>query len=322
MRIPKRYVEALKENPNKVGLASALALSVASLNPLPLLVGVVAEAAYLLFVPDSKWYEARLSRRHDAEVERRRQQLKEQVLPTLRPEMQDRFTRLEETRTEISAQPMDGQTWFREVLHKLEFLLEKYLLFAGKEAQFRSYLDSLVADGHEVRPRRDQSGVTRVDPDRADGRSRSSRATASPDAAGRRTSSVRPEASIPLDTSDRWVQQAISEVQARYTAEMDEIRSLLENEQDTSTRGVLEKRLDVLQRRHEFAAKIGKILANLSHQLQLLEDTFGLINDEIRARSPEQILADIEDVVWQTNTMTQLLEEMAPFEQLVGRMSP
>src|SRR5947199_10758266 len=100
MGIPKRYVEALKENPNKVGLASALGLFVASWNPIPLLVGVVAEAAYLLFVPDSKWYEARLSRRHDAEVERRRRQLKDQLIPTLRPEMQDRFTRLEETRSE------------------------------------------------------------------------------------------------------------------------------------------------------------------------------------------------------------------------------
>jgi hypothetical protein len=30
------------------------------------------------------------------------------------------------------------------------------------------------------------------------------------------------------------------------------------------------------------------------------------------------VLADIEDVVSQTNTMTQLLEEVAPYEQLLA----
>ena len=122
-----------------------------------------------------------------------------------------------------------------------------------------------------------------------------------------------------MDREDRWVANTVGEVQAHYEAEMDEIRCLTEAEQDTNTKEVLEKRLDVLQRRHEFAGKIGKILANLSHQLKLLEDTFGLINDEIRARSPEQILADIDEVVWQTDTMTKVLEEVAPFEQLVGQ---
>jgi len=45
-----------------------------------------------------------------------------------------------------------------------------------------------------------------------------------------------------------------------------------------------------------------------------------VINDEIRARSPEQILSDIEDVVFQTETMTSLLEEVAPFEQMSSRL--
>jgi hypothetical protein len=32
------------------------------------------------------------------------------------------------------------------------------------------------------------------------------------------------------------------------------------------------------------------------------------------------VLSDIEDVVMQTNTMTDLLEEMAPLEQMVARI--
>src|SRR5438034_3090360 len=173
MRRGNRYLEAFKESFNVVGLTTAAALAAATLTPLPLLAGLVAEAAYLLFVSDSRWYEARLSRRYDAEVERRRQQLKEQVLPTLRPSMQTRFARLEEMCLQIDAQPIEGQTWFREVLRKLDYLLEKFLQFASKEAQFRSYLQSLLEEVRGDQPLRrgdvsfdlrgsdDRSGITR-----------------------------------------------------------------------------------------------------------------------------------------------------------------
>jgi hypothetical protein len=310
-----RYLEAFKERFNVVGLSTAVAVSAASLNPLPLLAGLVAEAAYLLFVADSRWYQTRLARRYDAEVEKRRLQVKEQVLPTLRPSMQTRFTRLEEMRTQINAQPVEGQTWFREVIRKLDYLLEKFLQFASKDAQFRAYLQSLLDEVRNDTPRR--GGELGFYLRAADERSRRSQPNRSRDP---RFVEPPPRGELfSMDWEDRWVEQTIGEVQAHYEAEMCDIRQLMEAEQDASTKEVLEKRLDVLQRRHEFAGKMGKILANLSHQLKLLEDTFGLINDEIRARSPEQLLADIDEVVWQTDTMTKVLEEVAPFEQLVGR---
>ncbi len=301
-----RYLEALKENFNVVGLTTAAALSAATLNPLPLLAGLAFEAAYLLFVPDSRWYDVRLAKRYDAAVAHRRQALKEQVLPTLRPAMQARFGHLEVIRGQINAQPVEGQTWFREVLRKLDYLMEKFLLFAGKEAQFRSYLQSLLQElGVEPHLARDTGydlGLA------GDGPARRARPA--------------PAERLPLDRDERWVQQAIAAVQARYQTEMEDLRRLHENETDGNTKNILEKRLDVLQRRREFAGKIGKILSNLNHQLQLLEDTFGLINDEIRARSPEQILSDIEEVVWQTDTMTKVLDEVAPLEQMVARLTP
>jgi len=76
--------------------------------------------------------------------------------------------------------------------------------------------------------------------------------------------------------------------------------------------------VEVLKRRRDFVAKIGRIQTNLNHQLNLLEDSFGLVSDEIRARPPQQVLSDIEEVVSQTNTMTQLLEEVAPYEKLLA----
>lgn len=296
---------AFKESYNTVGLAGALALSLALLNPLPLFAGLVAEAAYLLFVPDSKWYEVRLSKRYDAEVEERRRKLKEQVLPTLRPEMQQRFARLESMRTQIGTQQADNATWFREVLRKLDYLLEKFLLFASKDAQYRSYVRSVRDELSTASPIRTVPPVQRIDV-------RDKRGNGRPQNA--------PQYAPPVDSSDQWVQQATGEIVAHYAAELAEVAESVANEQDDDTKAVLEKRKDVLERRRDFMGKITKILTNLNHQLELVQDTFGLINDEIRARSPEQILADIEDVVYQTDTMTTLLDEVAPFEQMSARL--
>src|SRR5688572_10854652 len=128
MKLPNRYAEAFKENYNLVGLAGSVAVAAALVNPvvspLVLLSALVLEAAYLIFVPDSRWYEQRLSRRHDAEIQARREQMKAEVLPTLRPDLQRRFLRLEEMRAQIGTLSMGERTWFLEVLRKLDFLLD------------------------------------------------------------------------------------------------------------------------------------------------------------------------------------------------------
>ena len=147
-----RYLEAFKESYNAIGLATAAAVSLALLNPLPLLAGLVAEAAYLLVVPDTKWYMARLAKRYDAEVEERRRKLKEQTLPLLQPETRERFLRLEELRKQIDTQSQPDKAWFREVLRKLDYLLDKFLTFSAKEAQFRAYLQSLREEVHAPSP--------------------------------------------------------------------------------------------------------------------------------------------------------------------------
>jgi hypothetical protein len=325
MRPVNRYAEAFKENFNKVGLAAAVALSAATLNPLPLLAGLVAEAAYLLVIPDSKWYEARLSKRYDAEIIQRRQQLKKEILPTLRPDMRERFGRLEATRQQIDAQAQEDKQWFREVLRKLDYLMDTFLRFAAKEAQFRTYLQSLRAEVHGERYVEKTEGMDWNDSSnnqRRNNRNRDEvkRRLLRPEESERvRPSDREPATPLPTDPDDRWVQQSISVVQAHYAEECAQIEKTLASEQDADTKAVLEKRADTLRRRQEFAGKIGKILTNLNHQLHLVEDTFGLINDEIRARSPEQVLADIEEVVVATDSMSSALEELAPYEQMVSR---
>ncbi len=305
-----RITHAFKESYNTVGIAAAVALSAALLNPVPLFACLVAEAVYLLFVPDSKWYEVRLAKRYDAEVEDRRRNLKEQVFPTLRPEMQERFNRLETMRAQINGQQVSDATWFREVLRKLDYLLEKFLLFASKDVQFRSYLRSVRDEVSGGRPAPQTNGGSGGSFDVRDKRANPKQPLpGSP-----------PAYSSGADSSDRWVQQTTGEIVAHYDSEIAEISESLAAEQDYDTKAVLEKRRDVLERRREFVGKMTKIVTNLNHQLELVQDTFGLISDEIRARSPEQILADIEDVVDQTDAMTSLLEEVAPYEQMSARM--
>lgn len=336
MESRNRYLEAFKESFNVIGLTTAVAASAATLNPLPLLIGIVAEAAYLLFVSDSRWYQVRLARKFDAEVEARRQNLKKQILPTLRPVMQARFLRLEEVRRGISDAAQDEPEWFREVLRKLDFLLEKWLHFAAKDVQFRDYLETALTEcdappakpsasphARQLDPRRRGLAGTLSPDANAAANAKSSRlrgmvppATVGPSNAA--PNAAASNAAPPRDAGETWARHAVARVQQSFDDELSGLQQMAAAESDPTTRAVLEKRVEVLQRRREFVGKIGRIQINLNHQLNLLEDTFGLISDEIRARPPQQVLADIEDVVSQTNTMTQLLEEVAPYEQLLA----
>ena len=286
-----RYKEAFKESYNVIGLAGLFAVSAATLNPLPLLVGLVAETVYLLFMPDSKWYMDRLATRYDQEVVARREKLKLEVGPTLPPSVMARFSRLETMRNQIGSQTFEGKKWFREVLRKLDYLMEKFLLFASKQVQFQTYLRSVLDEtdpGTVVAPPQNNGPIRRV-VRRAD-----------PSGEG----------------DEEWILATVETIQQRYSDEVDGIDGLLKKDENLHNQAVLDKRKEVLTRRRQYVSQIGEILTNLNHQLHLMEDTFGLINDEIRARSPEQVLADIEDVVYQTDNLTETLQEVSPFDQM------
>ena len=291
-----RFREALKEQYNVIGLAGAAALSAALLNPLPLLVGFAVEAAYLLFVPDSKWYETRLGKRFDQEVIARREALKTSVFAVVPARMKQRFLRLESLRRDIEAQHGANEHWFQEVVRKLDYLLEKFLLFTRKDTEFRRYLESVLNEDNEV---------GEAMPAKRPGRNTRPASKSDYDLSG--TGAAAP------GSHDPQVRRTVEIIQSRYAREVRGITADIDDEDDLNTRAVLQKRVTVLEQRSDYVGKIGKILTNLTHQMELLEDSFGLINDQMRARSPEQVLAEIEGVVYQTDSMTRLLEEMASF---------
>ncbi len=293
------------ENFNTIGLAGAAALSLATFNPLPLLIGVAAEAAYLIFVPDTKWYEARLAKRFDNEVIARRQKLKEDVFAVVSERMKQRFVRLEKIRGEIDIQPGSDEHWFREVVRKLDYLLEKFLLFARKDTEFRAYLNSVLNEDDGVGEPSFAPRNSHRKGDKGDKGERPRPAPGDFDLSG--TGAVSP------GSHDPQIRRTVDIIQTRFAREISRINAELEDENDLNTQAVLQKRVLVLEQRSEYVGKIGRILTNLAHQMELLEDSFGLINDQMRARSPEQVLADIEGVVYQTDSMTKLLEEMSSF---------
>jgi hypothetical protein len=290
MEKKNRLSEAFQENFNVLGLAGLAAASLVTFSPLPLLVGIVAEAAYLLFVPDSKWFAARQEKRFDAEIVAHRQKLKQQVFPRIIDSMKERFARLEGLREQVGAsQTFAGESWFRQVLRKLDYLLEKFLLFARKDAEFREHLQQVyrevVEDPQKREPRRKgtrRSGVSEYD-----------------------------LTDEPAPVGDRWVSATVASIQNRFGEELEQVGREREAETDYNTQAILDKRLEVIGQRGEQVGRIGKILTNLGHQMELLEDSFGLINDQLHARSPEQVLADIDGLVYQTDAMTKMLDEMS-----------
>ncbi|AIE84296.1 hypothetical protein [Fimbriimonas ginsengisoli] len=282
-----KYLEAFKESYNAIGLAAAVALSAGTLSLVPILGVLVLEAAYLLFVPDSKWYDARLSARYDQEVIQRRRKLADEVFPSLSADVKTRFVRLETVREQVGGPLFKGKRWFQEVLRKLDYLLEKFLLFATKQVQFENYLRSVLEE------------VERTDPSRPPRR----RATD-------------PAAEPMKAAEEEWVKRTVARIQERYDEDIESIRTSLPGEENLHNQAVLEKRKEILMRRKQYVGQMGEILVNLGQQLCLIEDTFGLINDEIRARSPEQVLVDIEDVVYQSDSLSETLQEVSPFDQM------
>jgi len=285
---PRRVNQAALEDFNLIGLASFFAVSCATLHPVPAIAGLVLEAGYLLLVPKSTWYGDRLDARYERQVALKREALKSTLFPQLSEDVRSRFGRLETARGQIRVQPGDQAHWYRAIVRKLDYLIEKFLLFSSKDVQFRNYLMSVRQEADALQ---NQSGPTTPYPTR------------------------RPETRREIE-SDLWTKATVVEIQAAYDGETSSIDGLLTADENPHNQTVLKKRKDILLRRRVYVERIGDILTNLSLQVRLIEDTFGLINDEIRARSPEQVIADIDDVIDSTDVLTEALQRVAPFEEM------
>ncbi|MCE9558783.1 MAG: hypothetical protein K8R88_07505 [Armatimonadetes bacterium] len=284
-----RLQEAFKEPANLLSLASLGAISLATLNPLPILAGLVAEAAFLLFVPDTRWFMDRLDRRYDAEVTARRVRLRDQVWPDISSTRKVQFSRLEAVRGQVEEKKYETQKWYREMLRKLDYLLEKFLLFAAKEDSFAQYMQSVYEETHPIQavpPRLSRNGEV---------------------IESKRT---------PKLNTDGEIKEMVGKIQKYYEGEIEEMRAELPGEENLHNQAILEKRVEVLERRQQNITRIGDTISNIRHQLSLIEDTFGLISDEVRTLSPEQVLADIDQVVSRADDFMESLREISPMDTM------
>ena len=304
-----RYKSAFSESFNVLGLASIAAASIAFGTIIPAILCVAADAVYMLFVPDSKWYEVRLKAKFDAEVQDRLDKLRGQIFPQIHSSVRDQFSRLQSARDQIGQQSRSEETWFREALRKLDFLMEKYLQFALKESQFIKYLNSLIDEAYDNLNQDERKKLDSL-VDRTSSKIKPPRNTDY-------SQNQSPSTTQGPAPSEDWNNTIAQVLFSQYGREIEDLKARSETEQVFATKSILDKRVEILTKRQEFVERIVQILNNLRHQMQLMTDTFGLINDEIRARSPEQVLADIDEVVTTTNSLTEALEAVTPLEQLV-----
>lgn len=134
MNLSQRIQTALREEGNVIALAGAGALSLALLNPLPFLIGMVAETVYLLYVPDSRWYANHLSARYDNEVKTRREQLRGETVAFVAPETAQAWAAQETLRQSIGERARDVPEWHM-FLRRLDYLLDLQIKTTGVAAR-------------------------------------------------------------------------------------------------------------------------------------------------------------------------------------------
>ena len=154
MKPPSYYKHAFNEKANWFGMAAAVGLSAVLFTPVPLIVGAAAEAIYLIFVPDSKWYRRRVDQIYEKEVAAKREAMKAQMLKELSDRDRSRFRRLEGLRTQIFGAMNRESESVRSImgaeLRKLDYLLESYLSFLSAHARYERHLAQISPQQVEI----------------------------------------------------------------------------------------------------------------------------------------------------------------------------
>lgn len=269
---------------------------------------LAVELGYMLFVPDTRWYKGVLGAREMRLRQRERAQLKRETLPALAPPDRNRFLRLEALRNRMPSASAAGfgREEMATVYHQMDVLLDHFLNFAAKSAQYRAYIvdmvrpspgpaapgshwiDRLFDMASNLITERQDAGLSPVG-----------------GASTRRASDI---------------QLALEQVQKTLDDKITQMRAAVEAQTNEPNRRVMEKNLEVLAKRRERVGELGNIITNLECQLDLIEATFGLISDQVHTLAPEQVIHDINDVVLQTETTTQLLAASAPLEFQLKRL--
>lgn len=298
-----RIASAFKEQENMVGMSVFLAASIFFLNPVPLIVGALLEVAYILFVPDSNWYSNRLETKQRKLIEERRSDLSYQFRCLATRENAAKYQELTSVRAQLDDDYVSRPDW-RDVINRLDTLLDKYVEFGLQDIRLREYLASLSKQADE--------NIHNIAKPRTKGEAK----------LRDRLSEIEFNADNFTDKNVRWVEEQMASIRFYFQNQEHTIQQLISEEDARITAGtgninnrdILQKRLEIQAMSLSQAEKIGQGLVNLNQQMVLMEETIRLINGQIKSKQPGQVLLDIENLVDQSETVSNFLHEIAPFE--------
>lgn len=273
-----------------MGMASFAMISAATWDARVMCVGAVVEALYLLVFADSKIYQQKLrdkeNRIKEQEFRQEFDDLRQNALRKLSPHITERFYTLEHIRDQVEEAAADKDTWYLDVVRKLDQMLMAFLNFGIKEAQFRNHLYSAVKT-------------------LATQKKRQGRIVSCPDSAT-------------LEEVEQWTRNVAEYITESYADEITDVEGKIAQTQAADPNlPILQKRAELIKRRSEYAGKVGRMLVSMHHQMRLLEDTFGLISDEAQSRPPQQVLTDIEEAVFQSTLLTNAIDEFSSSNEQV-----
>jgi hypothetical protein len=281
----RKTIEAFKDAINWIG--SGVVLATGFLLPDPSLTPVIwlgYEAAYLLVVPRTAWFQRRMRVKREAALAHHRESLRHQVWQRLLPEDRRRFEALERMRSEIDQQAK-ASSIPPEMLRQMNDLLPRFLEFAQKRAEYLEYLRGLM---------KQEVGITA---------SRQGWWGGTGPAADR----GRP--------GEAMLQRLIQ----HYKEEIATVQQALAGETPGSA-DVRRNNLKVLQQCQENLTQMGTILHDLDQQMELVVNTFTLINSQARTRPPEQLVSEVREVVGSAEALREAMAALAPLEQAVQRL--
>lgn len=315
-KINKR-LEAFREETNLLALVTALVLLFLLarakdwITPAFLLL-LIAEAAYLTVVPETRFYQRRLSNRYYARVRRRYKKLRKQVLAQLPERMQERFDKLETKRNDISQQQAQDEALLRDIVWSLDYLLEVFLkacrLIVKKNTAFSRALED-VRKGS--RPASHSSGQPA-----------SAASTTGQEAAPGEHPRKK---SIPgFSSTGDWANADVNEIQAYYDRKIAYLQQTIapgvSDEYQAQLKGIIE----AYAQRRVNAENQARALTILHAQCQAIGVAFDVVGEDVVSGELEKARQYIEERMEQIEDGATKLEElpvateMPVVETLVG----
>jgi hypothetical protein len=282
---------------NIIFLAACTAVSGALVSLDPIGIGLGIEAVYLgasgISPKNSAFHRFILTKPFgDLRLLRQRTPIekvnKQNVLPGLSAEAKEQYATLEfhckSIRSVIDADTPSG----KDISTSLDYLLNKFLLFAVRRQEFREQLDLLVEESRNLAPET--------------------------------AFSQRPHLTIVGDTEEKPREESIAALASRahagYAAEVERVNNLLAagSGSDDSVRNT--ERLHILRRRLRHVDHVSKAIQNVSVEINHIGLKIQSMNEDNQVAAPVQAAKDLRGLIVETDSVTKTIERVEPLEEL------